>query len=146
MIQLISPGGEVLTSKLRTKLGNYKGLAEEIKSIGWEGYGACLTEKSGGYDKELADYSKKYAEMLDAWQPLAGFSYYKTSSWSLFVHDPIVSFTVEAAKVLALNLDSWMAASLKEGWPEMTKEAFYDKVMQEALDYYHSCNGTRGKF
>jgi len=75
---------------------------------------------------------------------LVGFSYFKTSSWSMLAREPsIVSFTAHASKGLALNLDFWMAESLKEGWPPMTKNDFYDKVMQEALDYYHVWDGPR---
>ena len=56
MIQLISPGGEVLTTKLRTKLGDYEGLANEIKNIDWEKFAACLSVKGGGYAMELANF------------------------------------------------------------------------------------------
>ena len=76
--------------------------------------------------------------------PLVGFSYFKTSSWSMLAREAsIVTFAAEAAKGLALNLDGWMTESRKEGWPEMTKNDFYDKVMQEALDYYHTWGGPR---
>jgi hypothetical protein len=65
MIQLVSPGGEILTKKLRTKLGDYEGLATELALEDWAEFGAMLTDKSGGLDKEHADYCTKYAAMFD---------------------------------------------------------------------------------
>jgi hypothetical protein len=90
-------------------------------------------------------YVEKHEEFeLETGFFVAGFSYYKTSSWSMLAREAsITSFAAYAAKGLALNLDGWMAASLKEGWPEMTKNDFYDKVMQEALDYYRGWDGPR---
>jgi len=123
------------TKLYRWKTGETLLYMGEMHNMG--GHGVFVSVKgeiAWGYHLDNF-YVEKHADFV--YERMVGFSYFKTSSWSLLAHNPsITAYTTEVSKGLALNLDFWMKESIKEGWPVMTKSDFYDKVLQEALDYY----------